>query len=107
METLEFIITHKSFNYQNDAVRVEGTVSVGIKDVCNFTGTVYKKVEENDEEYTGSFSFTKDGVRKLINISDTEMHNVSVISAAAEALLAKFIADGVIPEEEPEVLAES
>lgn len=107
METLTYTVTNKTFEYENDTTVITGVVSLG--PLTNFyaTGSVSEKVESGNLNYKGSFRLSKDGVRKMVHIEDTELANVTAVVNGIETILQKFIEDGSFIEETPEPLAEN
>lgn len=107
METLEFIATHKSFDYKNDEVIMQGSVSIGPEESFTFVGSIYEKLEEDDRRYLGNFTFRKDGYRSMISLDNVELSDAEAVIDGVEALKQKFVAEGLLIEETPEPLVEN
>lgn len=107
METLEFTTTHKSFDYQNDAVIIQGSVSIGPSENFSFTGSIYEKLEEDDRRYIGNYTFRKDGYRGIISLDNTELKDAELVIVSINAIKQKFIAEGFFVEESPEELVQN
>jgi len=91
METLNFTQTNKSFNYENDNFKINGTVSFQEDSLLNLNVEVYSK--GNNSDYVGHLDLRKEEQDTRFDLHNVSGAYIDGILVAVRALIAKLEED--------------